>query len=65
MFALRPDGNWERDGEYHEEFAYTPEELTSYLEAAGFSHIKQYGELKMSPPKKEEYRIFFSARKDL
>ena len=65
LFALQPDGSWDRGGEYHEEFAYTPEELTSYLENAGFSHIKQFGELKMTPPKGGDYRIFFAARKDL
>ena len=65
LFALQPDGSWDRGGEYHEEFAYTPEELTSYLENTGFSHIKQFGELKMTPPKGGDYRIFFAARKDL
>lgn len=65
LFALQPDGSWVRGGEYHEEFAYTPEELTAFLEEAGFSHIKQYSELKMSAPKGGDYRIFFTARKDL
>lgn len=65
LFALQPDGSWDRGGEYHEEFAYTREELISYLENAGFSHIKEYGELKMSAPKGGEYRTFFLARKDL
>lgn len=65
LFALQPDGSWLRDGEYHEEFAYTAEELTSYLTEAGFSNIRSYGELKMSAPKGGDYRIFFTARKDL
>lgn len=65
LFALQPDGSWDRGGEYHEEFAYTAEELISYLENAGFTHIKQYGELKMSAPKEDEYRTFFAARKDM
>lgn len=65
LFALQPDGTWDRGSEYHEEFAYTREELVSCLENAGFSHIKEYGELKMSAPKGGEYRTFFLARKDL
>lgn len=65
LFALQADGSWDRGGEYHEEFAYTQEELFSYLDAAGFKHIKQYGELKTSAPKGGEYRTFFLARKDL
>ena len=65
LFALQPDGSWDRGGEYHEEFAYTREELGSYLEQAGFSHIKEYGELKMSAPKGGEYRTFFLARKEM
>lgn len=65
LFSLCPDGSWERDGEYHEEFAYTAQELISYLESAGFSRIKQYSELKMSAPKGDEYRTFYLARKDL
>jgi len=64
LFALQSDGSWDRGGEYHEEYAYTPEELTGFLKEAGFSHIKQYGELKMSAPKGDDYRIFFTARKD-
>ena len=31
---------------------------------AGFSHIRQYGELKFRAPKPGEGRIFFAARKE-
>ena len=51
--------------EYSEERAYTPEELTSYLRDAGFTQIKQYGNLKHRPPKPGEDRIFFTARKEV
>ena len=44
---------------------YTPEELTSYLRDAGFTQIKQYGNLKHRPPKPGEDRIFFTARKEV
>ena len=57
-------GKWDRGEEIHRERAYTPEELTAMLEAAGFCHIRQYGELKMRSPAPGEQRIFFTARKD-
>ncbi len=64
MDIFRLDGQlWRRGGELHEEYAYTMEELTTYLEQAGFLQIKQYGELKLRPPKQGEQRIFFTARK--
>lgn len=64
LFTLRPDGAWNRESEYHEEYAYTPQELTDFLVQAGFSSIKQYSNLKMCPPKEEDRRIFFAARKE-
>ena len=59
----RVDEFWERFGEYHEEYAYTREELTDYLKQAGFCEIKWYGELKLRPPRPGEGRIFAVARK--
>jgi len=64
IFRRRPDGAWDRGEEYHEEYAYTPEELEEYLKAAGFSQVKRYGDLKKRPPALEERRIFFAAGKD-
>ena len=63
LFALQDDGSWWRDGEYHEEYAYTMEELSCWLTQAGFSHIKQFGNLRLSSPKDDEERVFFTARK--
>ena len=57
-------GQWERGEELHQERAYTPEELTGFLQAAGFREIRQYGNRKMRAPKPGEDRIFFVARKD-
>lgn len=64
LFRLRPDGAWERGGEYHEEFAYAPEELTGFLRQAGFQKVRQYGNLRKRAPKDGEMRIFFAARKE-
>jgi len=64
LFRRRPDGAWERGSEYHEEYAYTPDELTEYLMDAGFAGVKRYGNLKKRPPGPEERRVFFAAGKD-
>lgn len=62
----REEGDlWRRWEEVHEEYAYEPVELEELLRQAGFSHIKQYGELKLRAPKVGEQRIFFAARKEL
>ena len=63
VFQLEEEDLWVRDGEIHEEYAYTPEELTAFLEEAGFVEIRQYGNLKFRKPKAGEERIFFTARK--
>jgi SAM-dependent methyltransferase len=57
-------GLWERGEELHEEYAYTPQELEEYLRQAGFTDIRQYGNLKLRAPLPGEDRIFFTARKD-
>lgn len=65
LFRLdKETGLWDRGEELHEEYAYTPEELMLFLQEAGFHDIRQYGNLKMRPPKPGEDRIFFVARKD-
>ncbi len=64
LFLREADGSWSRGSEYHEEYAYTPEGLTGFLNEAGFSHIRVYGDRTMSPPKEGAERIFFAARKD-
>ena len=64
IFQRTEEDLWRRWEEVHEEFAYEPEELEALLRQAGFRQIKQYGELRMRPPRTGEGRIFFAARKD-
>ncbi len=64
LFTLRSDGAWNRESEYHEEYAYTPQELHEFLVQAGFTPIKLYDNLKMRAPKEDSQRIFFAARKE-
>lgn len=64
LFVLQADGSWLRDGEYHEEYAYTMEELSVWLRAAGFCRINQFGDLRLSAPRADEERVFFIAGKE-
>ena len=65
IFRLDPStGRWDRGEELHQERAYSVEELTAMLEEAGFVDVRTWRELKMRPPRPEEQRIFFTARKD-
>lgn len=62
LFQRRGE-TWLRGGELHREFAYTMEELESYLTEAGFVQVRRYGELKLRAPRPGEQRVFFTARK--
>jgi len=54
---------WKRSFEEHREYAYTREQLTDYLKAAGFTGISVYADRRLCPPEEGEQRIFFKARK--
>lgn len=59
----REGKTWRRSFEEHCEYAYSREQLTGYLKAAGFSHIRVYGDRILAAPKPGAQRIYFSARK--
>ncbi len=65
LFVREEDGSWSRGGEYHEEYAYTMEELEGFLREAGFQTIKLYGDKTMTAPHEGAQRVFFAARKEL
>ena len=54
---------WRRSFEEHREYAYSAQQLTEYLKAAGFTHIRVYADRRMEPPRVGEQRIYFKARK--
>lgn len=54
---------WQRSFEEHQEYAYSVEQLTQYLWAAGFTSIRVYGDREMGAPREGEQRVYFSARK--
>lgn len=59
----REGEQWYRSFEEHKEYAYTAQQLTDYLKAAGFTHIRVYADGRLEAPKPGEQRIYFSARK--
>ena len=54
---------WHRSFEEHREYAYSAEQLTGYLRAAGFTGIRVYGGRHMELPRAGDQRIYIKARK--
>ena len=57
----RQGKNWHRSEEIHRERAYTTEELTAWLEAAGFTDVRLHGDMVRRKPRENEQRIYVSA----
>ena len=64
LFERAGNGLWRRECEEHEEYAYTVDELTRYLQAAGFAHVQVCGNYALRPPLPGEDRIVLIAKKD-
>ena len=64
LFRLRPDGAWERSCEEHRERAWSLEQIRTFLQEAGFSHVQITGDLSKSPPKENETRWNVLAEKE-
>ena len=56
---------WYRSFEEHQEYAYTQEQLTAFLKAAGFCRIEVYADRQFAAPRDGEQRIYFKARKGI
>ena len=61
IFTRREDGAWERDYEEHRQKAYEIEQLRQWLMEAGFTHIRTFGDCRMSAPRPGEQRVYFAA----
>lgn len=61
----RNGSSWVRSFEEHCEYAYSAEQLVSYLKTAGFTSIRVYGDRKMEVPQPGEQRIYIKARKGI
>ena len=56
---------WVRSFEEHQEYAYSIEQLTGYLKAAGFTKIEVWADREFTAPRDGEQRIWFKARKGI
>ncbi len=54
---------WHRSFEEHREYAYSAQQLTEYLKAAGFTNVRVFADRRMEPPRAGEQRIYIKARK--
>ena len=54
---------WERSFEEHQEYAYSQQQLTTYLRQAGFTSVEVYGDGQFRDPLPGEQRIYMKARK--
>ena len=63
FFAREEDGRYRRFREQHHQRAHSAEELTMWLQAAGFEDVRIYGEMRMDAPKPEDLRIHIAAKK--
>lgn len=64
MDLFQRQGNrWHRSFEEHREYAYSQEQLTSYLKQAGFTNIEVFADRKLEAPREDELRIYLKARK--
>ena len=63
VFRHVQDDLWSRDGEIHEEYAYTVEQLMELRQKTGFVDGRCYGDRTQAPPEDGADRGFFTARK--
>jgi len=64
MDLFQRQGNlWQRSYEEHCEYAYSQQQLITFLKAAGFTHIEVYADRKFEAPAAGEQRMYFKARK--
>ena len=54
---------WQRSYEEHREYAYSAEELVTYLKDAGFTGIEVFADGMLCDPRPGEQRIYLKARK--
>ena len=59
----RVGGLWQRSFEEHREYAYSQEQLVSYLQQAGFTSITVYADRAFCSPRPQDQRIYIKARK--
>jgi len=56
---------WYRSFEEHREYAYSADQLRTYLKEAGFTHVRVYADRSFCDPGPNEQRIYIKARKGI
>lgn len=65
IFSKRADGAFDRMEEAQVQRAHTLEELTAWLQKAGFEKVQAFGNMRMTPPRKNDERLHICATKPL
>lgn len=65
FFVREQDGRYRRFREQHRQRAHSEEELTAWLQQAGFEQVRAFGEMRETPPTPQDLRMHLSARKPL
>ncbi|MBQ7886467.1 MAG: methyltransferase domain-containing protein [Clostridia bacterium] len=63
FFVREEDGRYRRFREQHRQRAHDVREIVSWLEDAGFTDVRAYGEMRKDAPKADDIRIHYTARK--
>lgn len=64
MDLFQRKGNlWQRSFEEHREYAYSQQQLVTYLKAAGFTSVEVFGDRRLEAPNGQDLRIYLKARK--
>lgn len=65
FFVREQDGRYRRFREQHRQRAHSEEELTAWLQQAGFEQVRAFGEMRETLPTPQDLRMHLSARKPL
>ena len=60
LFTLTEDGSWDRSFELHRQRGYSVEQMTRWLEEAGFADVRTWGDGKLRRPVPGEDRVYFT-----
>ena len=60
LFTLAEGGSWDRGFELHRQRGYSVEQLTRWLEEAGFADVRTWGDGKLRRPVPGEDRVYFT-----
>lgn len=63
FFVREEDGRYRRFREQHRQRAHSRQELTGWLQEAGFEDVRAYGDMRRDAVKPDDIRIHYTARR--